>query len=328
MTLPYSSGYKEINESNVARYMSFADRALMCKECPLSTTACNKAFDRMLMFYSDCLPLPIVIVGMSPAYCEDRTGEPLVGGWEALVSHCGRCVFFEESEKGPGCFDYFLHKKTSYKNNEQLCKFPGCNGIQYVDNETYIKRLKTVVPAMMHDSGLFKPSTAGMLLDTMLKKANIIRTTETAFWEDAHNYIDEKIKVPLPNCATINTTLCRSFTTTDGKVDNRDPSVDEIASCEPLIREFINIVEPKVIITLGAIATSQMIGTFGKFSQIIRREHASLFGPPVVPLYHPSYYLHRWEDSNKDMKDDILVLQYLYETYVKNITYKEFTDAS
>ncbi len=85
---------------------------------------------------------------------------------------------------------------------------------------------------------------------------------------------------------------------------NRKPTAEEMRTCLPYLLEQIKIIQPKVIVALGATATE---GLFGKTVAISRlRGHWQSFGgTPVMPTYHPSYLLRNqartvkrevWED--------------------------------
>jgi DNA polymerase len=85
---------------------------------------------------------------------------------------------------------------------------------------------------------------------------------------------------------------------------NRKPNAEEMKTCLPYLREQIQIIQPRVIVALGATA---MEGLFGKAVAITRaRGHWQTFnGTPVMPTYHPSYLLRNqapavkrevWED--------------------------------
>lgn len=85
---------------------------------------------------------------------------------------------------------------------------------------------------------------------------------------------------------------------------NRKPTTEEMRTCLPYLLEQIRILQPKVIVALGATA---MEGLFGKPVAISRlRGHWQAFGEtPVMPTYHPSYLLRNqartvkrevWED--------------------------------
>jgi uracil-DNA glycosylase len=91
---------------------------------------------------------------------------------------------------------------------------------------------------------------------------------------------------------------------------NRKPVPSEMATCIPHLQEQIRIIQPKVIVGLGATA---MEGLLGKTEGITRARgnwHAYQ-GTPLMPTYHPAYLLHNqnktekrkvWEDMMKVMQ--------------------------
>lgn len=92
--------------------------------------------------------------------------------------------------------------------------------------------------------------------------------------------------------------------------ENRDPEPDEVLECIGYLTQQIDLVKPKVIVTLGRVASQTLLATDEKISKLRGRVHL-LDDIPVVPTWHPSYLLRkpmaRWE-TVEDMK---LVLQEL-----------------
>lgn len=60
--------------------------------------------------------------------------------------------------------------------------------------------------------------------------------------------------------------------------------------CKPYWQELIRVLEPRVIVTLGAVALEQVLGV-GGLDQRQSYVHDSPYGCPVVPSYHPAYIL-------------------------------------
>ena len=100
------------------------------------------------------------------------------------------------------------------------------------------------------------------------------------------------------NTYITNTVKCRP-------PENRTPSSDETAACRWILEEQIRIMEPGVIIALGAQAARTIIGSregIGKLRGTIHR-----FGDiPVIATYHPAALLRTaalkrpvWEDMKK-----------------------------
>ncbi len=89
-----------------------------------------------------------------------------------------------------------------------------------------------------------------------------------------------------------------------GASGNRKPSADEMGRCLPYLKRQIEIVQPQVIVALGATA---MQGLFARTEPMarLRSQWYSFEGIPVMATYHPSYLLHNqglserrkvWED--------------------------------
>ena len=83
---------------------------------------------------------------------------------------------------------------------------------------------------------------------------------------------------------------------------NRTPSRDETAACWWILEEQIRIMQPGVIVSLGASASRTMIGSREGIGKLRGRIHR--FGDiPVLPTYHPAALLRTgalkrpvWED--------------------------------
>jgi DNA polymerase len=112
-----------------------------------------------------------------------------------------------------------------------------------------------------------------------------------------------------------NIVKCRPTINLEGKTD-RKPEKDEINNCCFILEKQIEIIKPKVIITLGNPATRFMLNT----KQGITKIHG-IFGEykniKVMPIYHPSYVLRNGGEKSplkKDVWEDIKkVLKYLKE---------------
>jgi len=71
---------------------------------------------------------------------------------------------------------------------------------------------------------------------------------------------------------------------------NRKPTSEEMKTCLPYLLAQIDIIEPKVIVALGATAVEGLLGRAGGISRL--RGHWQEFrGVPVMPTYHPAYLL-------------------------------------
>lgn len=89
---------------------------------------------------------------------------------------------------------------------------------------------------------------------------------------------------------------------------NRDPLPEEQATCLPFLKKQIAALQPKVIVTLGKIATHALLGPQAPISRL-RGEWRDYEGVALMPTFHPSYLLHNpgekrlvWEDIKKVME--------------------------
>jgi DNA polymerase len=67
--------------------------------------------------------------------------------------------------------------------------------------------------------------------------------------------------------------------------DNRVPMIDELQACRPFWQEQVHIIQPRLIITLGATASKEVLG---RFQRGVRGYYGYI---PVMPTWHPAYIL-------------------------------------
>jgi len=72
---------------------------------------------------------------------------------------------------------------------------------------------------------------------------------------------------------------------------NRDPRPEEIETCTPFLRQQIELVNPKVIATLGNFATKFVLQTDQAITQL-RGKLYHVDGRQVVPIFHPAAALY------------------------------------
>lgn len=87
--------------------------------------------------------------------------------------------------------------------------------------------------------------------------------------------------------------------------DNREPEPDEVAACLPFLREQVRIIRPEVIVCLGRVATSNLLGTTLPM-RAMRGRDLTYEGTRVVVTWHPAYLLRTpaakaetWEDIKR-----------------------------
>jgi DNA polymerase len=83
---------------------------------------------------------------------------------------------------------------------------------------------------------------------------------------------------------------------------NRNPTVEEIAACRPFLLKQIQVIRPRVIVTLGAIATNALLETKDPLNRL-RGHWQQWRGFAVMPTYHPSYLLRVPQDRIKTWGD-------------------------
>lgn len=72
---------------------------------------------------------------------------------------------------------------------------------------------------------------------------------------------------------------------------NRDPEPQELAACRLYLDEQIELVNPKIIVTLGRFSMARFIEG-GRISQIHGKIH-EVEGRTVITMYHPAAALHQ-----------------------------------
>jgi len=93
---------------------------------------------------------------------------------------------------------------------------------------------------------------------------------------------------------------------------NRPPTDAEMAHCLPYLRAQIDIVNPSLLVALGATAAKGLLGpkSFGALGEVRGKWH-DFSGRPLMVTYHPSYILRNptnrtkrliWEDLLKVME--------------------------
>ena len=113
---------------------------------------------------------------------------------------------------------------------------------------------------------------AGQLLNTLLGEIGLSR---------------EEVRIT-------NTVLCRP-------PGNRDPMPDELESCRPYLSQQIELVDPKVIVTLGNFATRVILDRPVAISRV-RGQRFPLGGRVVIPTFHPAAVLRGGGAASRTMQ--------------------------
>ena len=90
---------------------------------------------------------------------------------------------------------------------------------------------------------------------------------------------------------------------------NRNPELDEIAACEPFLRQQLAIVQPRIIVALGAFASQTLLKTKTPISRLRGVWH-SYNEVKLMPTLHPAYLLRNpkekrlvWEDIKAVLRE-------------------------
>ena len=72
--------------------------------------------------------------------------------------------------------------------------------------------------------------------------------------------------------------------------ENRNPTKEEVEACIPFLYRQIQLIEPKVILAVGAVAAGSLLGTKKSLGQMRKNVH-EFMGIPLVATYHPAALL-------------------------------------
>ncbi len=85
--------------------------------------------------------------------------------------------------------------------------------------------------------------------------------------------------------------------------ENRNPEPDELDACRPYIRQQVEIIQPRVIVTLGKFALQSLTEKAYGITAV-RGKWLEYQGVKVMPTYHPAYLL-RTPAAKKDVWEDM-----------------------
>jgi uracil-DNA glycosylase len=107
----------------------------------------------------------------------------------------------------------------------------------------------------------------------------------------------EAVKLSRDEVYICNTVKCRP-------PGNRNPEADELTACAPFLAEQFAVIQPKVILSLGSVATQALLRTKEPIGKLRGRLHQ--YGHAVlIPTFHPAFLLRNpgqdykrmaWED--------------------------------
>jgi DNA polymerase len=89
---------------------------------------------------------------------------------------------------------------------------------------------------------------------------------------------------------------------------NRNPTAEELAACEPFLLRQIELLQPRIILALGAFAIKALLRSDEPVGRLRGRLH-QYQGVPVVVSYHPAYLLRQPLEKAKAWEDLCLAAQ-------------------
>jgi uracil-DNA glycosylase family 4 len=84
--------------------------------------------------------------------------------------------------------------------------------------------------------------------------------------------------------------------------DNRTPEADETAACWPFLARQIELIRPRLIVTLGKPAAQTLLQQEVKIADARGKVH-DFAGIPLIVTYHPAYLLRNLPDKSKAWED-------------------------
>jgi len=85
---------------------------------------------------------------------------------------------------------------------------------------------------------------------------------------------------------------------------NRKPEPDEMNQCRPYLEEQLTLLQPRVIVALGATAVQGLLGTTEGITRLRGQWKLYRGEIPVMPTFHPAYLL-RQPQSKREVWDDL-----------------------
>ena len=116
---------------------------------------------------------------------------------------------------------------------------------------------------------------AGQLLDNMLKAIGLDRKQV---------FIANILKCRPPN--------------------NRNPSLEEVTACEGYLNRQIDLIQPKIILSVGGVSAKNLLKTEESVGRLRLQQHQLVNRKiPVLVTYHPAYLLRKPSEKAKSWED-------------------------
>ena len=86
---------------------------------------------------------------------------------------------------------------------------------------------------------------------------------------------------------------------------NRDPEPDEIDACRPWLEQQLDLIQPKVVVTLGNFATKLLLETKEGITKL-RGKSYPFRGGVLIPTFHPAAVLRGGGEPMAQMRADFI----------------------
>lgn len=90
--------------------------------------------------------------------------------------------------------------------------------------------------------------------------------------------------------------------------ENRDPHVNEVATCTPFLQEQITQINPRLLVAVGRISAHYLLQTKASMESL-RQKQLKFAGTntPLIATYHPAYLLRNPIDKKKAYADLLFI---------------------
>ena len=109
----------------------------------------------------------------------------------------------------------------------------------------------------------------------------------------------EEMGLTRESCYIANVVKCRP-------PENRDPKPDEISECRPWLETQIDLIGPKVIVTLGNFSSKLLLDTNEGITKLRGSVYPYRDGVVVVPTFHPAAVLRGGGEPMARMRADLV----------------------
>ena len=129
-----------------------------------------------------------------------------------------------------------------------------------------------------------------------------------AFVGDAGELLTAMLKaIDLPREDVFITNIVKCYSP-----EKRDHLNEEIKTCDAYLRRQIELLQPKVIYTVGAMASQALLNSEESISSLRERQH-HYEGIPLITSFHPAYLLRKPSEKRKAWQDLLQVKRLLSE---------------